>query len=413
MGMGMGMGKKLVNLTIFVLFVAVIVMRTPIAEYFENNDVFSEQFITALLAGQQQPTDITSLSHNPSDMDNNIITANKTSDNNKIVIKETSSSQAHEQKKVYEESISTNTPIKTPVSQLANSSSVKSQSDIQRLAGDPPLSIIDPFDSPEMIEIKKIAAENFLRLKTELALLEKNRIMASSAKKNIIEKKKVLKQKQDASRKKEKVVATIVTTKAPQKKQPNIQSAYEPLVSVPANKNTLVALKLNTPINTATLTQSRKSILKKSVEKLNKQKAQITKKIATAPIVFRRFDDEEMVIIVNSSNTQLLTISDIKNMYTDRITSWSGGEKIKLYNLPVDSPTREIFSEKILDQSSWEAARAESNRVVKNVLRNVTEIRTARLIVSTVAKSPNAIGYVPYKKVMGKNNLRIVIPVSK
>jgi len=162
------------------------------------------------------------------------------------------------------------------------------------------------------------------------------------------------------------------------------------------------------PASASTKTAEKKPIV---LAKLTSRKND-RKSLSTTPnrTIIEIYDENEMVIFVNSKNIQSISISDIKNMYNDTMTSWPNGSKIKLYNLPINSPARSIFSNTILNQSPWVAARAVSNRAVKNMIQNPMEIKTARLIAHTVSKSTNAIGYAPYKSVKGNNKIRIIFP---
>lgn len=116
----------------------------------------------------------------------------------------------------------------------------------------------------------------------------------------------------------------------------------------------------------------------------------------------------EVVVIVSSANQQTLSQMDIKNIYSDKVTTWENGNKIKVYNLPVESEAREVFSEKILNVSAMEAATAESNRKITNTIRNPTQTKRERLLISIVSKRPSAIGYAMEKSVAGKTGIRIV-----
>ena len=52
---------------------------------------------------------------------------------------------------------------------------------------------------------------------------------------------------------------------------------------------------------------------------------------------------EPVVVIVNEANQQSLTQQDIKNIYSDIVFQWQNGERITVYNLPVDAEERETF----------------------------------------------------------------------
>ena len=72
---------------------------------------------------------------------------------------------------------------------------------------------------------------------------------------------------------------------------------------------------------------------------------------------------EPVAVIVNSANTQAVSQDDVKKIYNDQVITWSNGDKISVYNLPIAAAARETFSQKILGISAEMAAAAESNRL--------------------------------------------------
>lgn len=121
---------------------------------------------------------------------------------------------------------------------------------------------------------------------------------------------------------------------------------------------------------------------------------------------------DHVAVIVNSSNTQTLTKEDIKNIYSDRVITWANGNKIAVYNLPVVSRAREVFSHHILGVSAQEAASAESNRSITNTLRNPQKLKRERLVASIVSKNPDAIGYVKQETAQGKSGIKILFVIE-
>lgn len=116
----------------------------------------------------------------------------------------------------------------------------------------------------------------------------------------------------------------------------------------------------------------------------------------------------DVAVIVHSSNSEKLSIEKIKNIYSDRITSWRSGKKIELYNLPESQEAREVFANKILGVSSQAAVAAESRLRTNNTLKNPSRTKRERLVVSIVSRKQNAIGYVPEYLVKDKKNIRVV-----
>jgi len=121
---------------------------------------------------------------------------------------------------------------------------------------------------------------------------------------------------------------------------------------------------------------------------------------------------EPVVVIVNSANTQSLSASDVKNIYTDRSIAWDSGDRIKVYNLPAEEAAAEVFAAKVLGTSARSAAAAEANRIVNNTSRNPQLTKREVLVASIVSKKPNAIGYVPRGIISGKNGIRILLTLE-
>lgn len=119
--------------------------------------------------------------------------------------------------------------------------------------------------------------------------------------------------------------------------------------------------------------------------------------------------DNTIAIIVNRANAEAISVDDIRNIYFDKIIHWQNGEKITLYNLPLNSSGREVFSRKVLNMSAIQAATEESNRVITNAALNQSQTKRERLVLSYVERNPQAIGYVPFNEAKGNNNVRIIM----
>ncbi len=116
----------------------------------------------------------------------------------------------------------------------------------------------------------------------------------------------------------------------------------------------------------------------------------------------------DVAVIVHTSNPEKLSIEQLKNIYSDRVTTWHSGKKIELYNLPESQEAREIFTQQVLGVSSQAAVAAEARRRTNNTLKNPSRTKRERLVVSIVSRKKNAIGYVPEYLVRDKKNVRIV-----
>jgi ABC-type phosphate transport system substrate-binding protein len=116
----------------------------------------------------------------------------------------------------------------------------------------------------------------------------------------------------------------------------------------------------------------------------------------------------DVAVIVNRSNPEALSIEQIKNIYSDRVTTWRSGQRIEVYNLPENQEARDIFARKVLGMSGQAAAAAEAQRKTNNTLKNPSKTKRERLVASIVARKRNAIGYVPEYLAKEKKGVRIV-----
>ncbi|MFZ2540334.1 MAG: hypothetical protein WAW75_01020 [Gallionella sp.] len=121
---------------------------------------------------------------------------------------------------------------------------------------------------------------------------------------------------------------------------------------------------------------------------------------------------EPVVVVVNSSNTQSISLTDIRNIYLDKTTNWENGGKIVVYNLPADDEAADLFASKALGMSARDAATAESNRVITNAARNPQQTKREALVATIVARTPNAIGYLAKKKIVGKSGIRVLLTLE-
>ena len=116
-----------------------------------------------------------------------------------------------------------------------------------------------------------------------------------------------------------------------------------------------------------------------------------------------------VVVIVNSENSQHLTLDDVKQIYSDQVVKWNNGNPIDVYNLPLlTSRATEAFSQKVLGMSAVEAARAYSNKNITNSIRNPQKTKGAEFVTLIVSRNKDAIGYCFEEDIKGRNSIRIV-----
>ena len=108
------------------------------------------------------------------------------------------------------------------------------------------------------------------------------------------------------------------------------------------------------------------------------------------------------------ADPEALSVEQIKNIYSDRVTTWRSGQRIEIYILPENQEARDIFAKNVLGMSGQAAAAAEAQRKTNNTLKNPSKTKRERLVVSIVARNRNAIGYVPEYLAKDKKGVRIV-----
>ena len=124
-------------------------------------------------------------------------------------------------------------------------------------------------------------------------------------------------------------------------------------------------------------------------------------------------DDGFIAIIVNSENTQAISKQQLRDIYMDRLSSWRNGKDIMVYNLPLASAGRELFSRKVLQMSVLDAATQASNRSITNRQSNRVQTRQQNVVAHYVANNPQAIGYVALDLARRQHNLRILFTLNQ
>ena len=123
--------------------------------------------------------------------------------------------------------------------------------------------------------------------------------------------------------------------------------------------------------------------------------------------------DDKVVVIVNEANSQMLSTTDLKNMYNDIVIHWTNNQPIDLYDIPVAAQARKIFSEKVLGVSPSEAARDWANRKITNTAKNPPKTTKEALVPKFVANDPNAIGYVSASEAEGKKGIKVIMTLEE
>jgi len=124
------------------------------------------------------------------------------------------------------------------------------------------------------------------------------------------------------------------------------------------------------------------------------------------------YAEGKVAVIVNSANIQSLSKLDIKNIYSDIVTTWENGKTISVYNLPLKSPSREKFSEGVLKMSASSAEMELNNLKITNRMKNPQKEKREKLVVSIVARNPDAVGYVSSSLLENKTGIRVLFELD-
>ena len=116
----------------------------------------------------------------------------------------------------------------------------------------------------------------------------------------------------------------------------------------------------------------------------------------------------DVAVIIHRSNPETLSIQQIKDIYSDRVTTWRSGQRIEIYNLPDNQDAADVFAREVLGMSGQAAAAAELQRRTNNTLKNPSKTKRERLVLSIVSRKKNAIGYVPEYMIKDKSKIRVV-----
>jgi len=122
---------------------------------------------------------------------------------------------------------------------------------------------------------------------------------------------------------------------------------------------------------------------------------------------------EKVAVIVNEKNVQELSKQDVAAIYSDNIIEWDNGNKIKSYDLPEGDKLRDVFSQNVLGMSTSEAVREWLNRKITNNARNPPRSRKERLLLLTVKRNGNAIGYVSESAAKHTEGVRVVMTIDE
>ena len=108
---------------------------------------------------------------------------------------------------------------------------------------------------------------------------------------------------------------------------------------------------------------------------------------------------DKLVIIANKANqVSKLTMREIKRLYENDELTWSNGDPVNLYDLPITDPARQKFSQMVLGKDAEKVVAEWASKKITNTAQNPpVVVKSVVLIQERVSKEPNAIGYLLIK----------------
>lgn len=121
--------------------------------------------------------------------------------------------------------------------------------------------------------------------------------------------------------------------------------------------------------------------------------------------------EAKVAVIVHPSNQDEITLSDVKRLYTLRQFSFPDGNIAFLFMLPYAIPEREIFDQAVSGLSSNQLMTYWSKIVFSGKGTPPRAVSSVREMISIVASTPSAIGYVPEYVAAGElgDQVRVIV----
>ena len=118
------------------------------------------------------------------------------------------------------------------------------------------------------------------------------------------------------------------------------------------------------------------------------------------------------VIVHKDSEVRSMTVDDLRRYYSDIYVLWGGGEKVKIFDLPMDDPTRQVFSTKVLGKAPQDVTMEWASKRITNTAKNPpTILKSQLLMLSKVAHDTNALGYISEESV-DEQKVKVVLVIK-
>lgn len=117
----------------------------------------------------------------------------------------------------------------------------------------------------------------------------------------------------------------------------------------------------------------------------------------------RALAGDSIVVIVNAKNpVYSLTSGDVRKIYEDRTLKWEDGMPITVYDLAINDPTREVFSQIVFGISSERLAEMWAHLKITNQAKNPPiSIKNDYIVMKRVSAEEGAIGYISWNAIKG------------
>ena len=114
----------------------------------------------------------------------------------------------------------------------------------------------------------------------------------------------------------------------------------------------------------------------------------------------------EIAVIVNPANANTVTVSDINRAFLGKLKKFADGQAIVAVNSASGNAVRVEFQQKALKKSAAQIKAYWSKRLFSGKGKPLQELSSDADVISFVASTPNAIGYIDAAK--ADNSVKVV-----
>lgn len=116
--------------------------------------------------------------------------------------------------------------------------------------------------------------------------------------------------------------------------------------------------------------------------------------LCAAPLASRADEEDMLALIVSTHQTgRISNVSDLALVYRRKRLLWEGGGRIQPVNLPPENPLRQVFSQRVLNNTPQELSQYWSTMYFHGISPPHV-LASQEAVLRFVAETPGAIGYV-------------------